>query len=236
MAERPAAVLFDIDGTLAVGSSGHLGALARAARATLELAVEFDVSGEAPHMNGVDVTGWIDAQLWRTLMAAAGEAPDDRDRLAQLVGHYTAGFTDWLESGGSAGTLVPGARETVLRLRDAGTRLALVTGNVHGVARAKLERLSLDEPFAFDPDAGFGDWRADRAELVPAALERLAVGPTERSSVALVGDTAHDMAAARAAGLIAVGVTTGARDATALRAAGATLVVESVARLGDLWT
>src|SRR4051794_16688116 len=63
VAERsaPSAVLFDIDGTLATGSSAHLVALLRAVQEQLGERAELSMLGERPHVGGVDVTGWIDA-------------------------------------------------------------------------------------------------------------------------------------------------------------------------------
>ncbi|WP_066586233.1 HAD family hydrolase [Cellulomonas timonensis] len=226
--ERPRAVLFDIDGTLAVGSSAHLAALVATAWDVLRLRVDIQMVGERPHLDDQDVTGWIDSQVLRLLRdraQAEGRAPLDA-----LVERYVATYADALADGTAlVGRPVPGAAHVLDALRSRGTPLGLVTGNVHGVARLKLTGLGLDRGFSFHRDGGFGDWRAGRAELPAAAGQRLgiALGP----EVWLVGDTCADMAGAKGAGLTAVGVLTGGDDEEELRAAGADVVLRSVADL-----
>ena len=225
----PRAVLLDIDGTLATGSSAHLAALLDAAWDVLGLRLELEMVGERPHIGGLDVTGWIDAQVLRMLIDRAGDAAA-RPSLQTLVERYVGTYAGRLDAGtAQVGKVVPGAAQVLERLESRGTPLGLVTGNVHGVARLKLAGLGLDRWFSFDRDAGFGDWRSSRADLPAAAAARLgvALGP----EVWLVGDTRADMAGARGAGLTAIGVLTGGDDEEGLRAAGADLVLPSVAGL-----
>lgn len=230
----PAAVLFDVDGTLAVGSNTHLHVLAEVALAELGVQVEFDVSTEAPHMNGVDISGWIDAQIWRELLARAGSAGDATE-LQRLVARHGERFAQWLAVGGRAGSPVPGAFEAIAALRAKGVPLALVTGNAHRVAEAKLRYLGLADPFEFHPDGGFGDWRANRSALPSAALVRLGATPADVQTAVLVGDTVLDMISARDAGVIGIGVMTGANDEDELLRAGARFVLSSVAVLPGIW-
>ncbi len=68
-------------------------------------------------------------------------------------------------------------------------------------------------------------------EAVETAMARMGTCPEE---TAMVGDTPEDMAAGRAAGALAVGVTTGHHDARALRDAGADAVLPGLAGLPEL--
>ena len=87
---------------------------------------------------------------------------------------------------------------------------ALLTGNTTGMARVKLGHYGIAERFAF---GAFGEEAADRNALACLAAERAAelyAVPPRRCIV--VGDTEHDIACARAAGMRAVAVATGSRD------------------------
>ena len=69
-----------------------------------------------------------------------------------------------------------------------------------------------------EADAVFGDaWRDGKAEVL-----------VEQGAQAYVGDHVHDMDAARLAGVIGVGVTTGPSSADELRDAGASVVLSSL--------
>jgi phosphoglycolate phosphatase len=115
------------------------------------------------------------------------------------------------------------------RLRDAGHRLALLTGNLEPIARRKMDLSGLLE--LFPPGQGaFGSDAEHRPELVPIARGRAGEGgePHPREDTVLIGDTPLDVAAAQADGVRCIGVT-GARFAEVdLRLAGADAVVASV--------
>lgn len=92
------------------------------------------------------------------------------------------------------------------RLAARGLRLGLMTNDADANTRAQLERLGIAGLLEFVAayDSGFGAKPAPDPVL---AFARFAgVAPSE---VAVVGDTVHDLEAARAAGSLAVAVTSG---------------------------
>jgi phosphoglycolate phosphatase-like HAD superfamily hydrolase len=95
-----------------------------------------------------------------------------------------------------------------------GAELALVTGNLEAIGRAKVAAAGLGHPFA-PGGGGFGSDSEVRADLVRLARDR-AQGRYADDQVVVVGDTPRDIAAARAAGVRVIAVTTGAHDAAAL--------------------
>jgi phosphoglycolate phosphatase-like HAD superfamily hydrolase len=114
-------------------------------------------------------------------------------------------------------TVAPGAVEILARPAP-DHRLALLTGNPEPVARARLERLGLQD--FFPPGQGaFGCEADERHELIELARRRAGDWPAERT--VLVGDTPRDIDGARRAGVRGVGVTSGAFDAGALAEADA---------------
>ena len=103
--------------------------------------------------------------------------------------------------------------------------LGIATGNVRAGAEAKLAAAQLSPWFTF---GGYGCDSAVRAELVAKAAER---GRADREvrEVVVVGDTIHDIAAARACGATVCAVATGSDTAEAL--AHADVVFRSLAEL-----
>jgi phosphoglycolate phosphatase len=103
---------------------------------------------------------------------------------------------------------LPGAHEALDAVRAAGGRTVVVTAKIAHLARLHLDHLGLH------PDDLVGEaWADGKAE----ALRSHGVD-------VYVGDHVADMAAARAAGVVGFGVTTGPCDAEELSVAGATVV------------
>ncbi|WKK21741.1 phosphonatase-like hydrolase [Streptomyces olivoreticuli] len=129
---------------------------------------------------------------------------------------------------------VPGARAAIERLRAEGRTVVLTTGFARVTQDAILTALGwsdLADLTLCPADAGRGRPYPD---MVLAALLRTgAVDAVQR--IAVAGDTSYDMLSGRRAGAsVVAGVLTGAHDAQALRAAGATAVLPSVAELPAL--
>jgi phosphoglycolate phosphatase-like HAD superfamily hydrolase len=224
-------VLFDIDGTLLVGSISHLLLLGATLSRHLGREVPVRIEGERPMLDHTDVSGWIDVQVVRTVLQAQTPGPPDEARVAELMSLYEREYGPAAAKRPSSMSVVPGAAECLERLHAAGIPLGLVTGNASFVARAKLAAVGLDRFFSFDPDLGFGDWRADRPAAACAAVIALIGDAGDAASLIYAEDTPHDMQAARAAGVRPVGVLTGARTADQLTQAGAAIVIRSVAEL-----
>ncbi len=113
---------------------------------------------------------------------------------------------------------LPGAAEAVAAARAAGWRVVVVSAKTEPLVRLHLDHLRL----AVDEVAGdlFAEGKA-------AALGRWGVR-------AYVGDHVADMAAARAAGVLGIGVTTGPCGADDLVAAGAGVVLDDLTGVPDV--
>jgi phosphoglycolate phosphatase len=107
--------------------------------------------------------------------------------------------------------LLPGAREAVQAVLDAGGRALVVTGKNERNARLHLQHLDVDLDVVGDV------WREGKADVF-----------VERGVTAYVGDHVHDMVACRAAGIIGIAVPTGPCTAEELRAAGSDHVVDDL--------
>lgn len=108
---------------------------------------------------------------------------------------------------------LPGAVEAVAALGGRGLPLGLATNDSELAARQQMERLGLSQHLSFVAgyDSGFG--AKPHPGMVEAFIAGAGVKPCE---TALIGDSLHDLHAARHAGAIAVAVTTGLASASEL--------------------
>jgi phosphoglycolate phosphatase len=89
----------------------------------------------------------------------------------------------------------------------------------------KLRHYGLRDHFRF---GGFCDRCVDRAELIAQAVSSARREAGRVSTVFVIGDTPHDVKAARDNNVIAVGVATGTASEDELAAAGAHLVLRTL--------
>jgi phosphoglycolate phosphatase len=207
-------VLFDVDGTLFLTPDAvYNDAL---------VAAVSDVYGHEltqESFAGVDHPGETATRGLRKLLLANGLERAVIDRgLEQWCAVFSRVYVELLAAASTDfWEVAPGASEVLDGLTTR-NRLALLTGNPEPVARARLERLGLDQLFPTGQGA-FGCEADERHELIALARERAGDWPTERT--VLVGDTPRDVEGARAAGVRAVGVTSGRFDAAELAQADA---------------
>lgn len=213
--------LFDIDGTLL--RAGGAGARSLAA----VMLARYGVTDAA---RGVNAAGRTDPSIVDEIFAKAlGRAPEVGEA-DTVIAAYLDELDRALGSGATTLRVLPGAAD-VLRWLAAREEcsVAVATGNVRHGARIKLRHAQLHEHFDLDRTGGYGCDSAIRAELVARAVER--AGAKTGDVVVVVGDTVHDISAARAVGALCVAVTTGSDTADAL--VGADAVIDG---LGELAT
>lgn len=214
--DRPALVLFDIDGTLV---------------RTLEAGIRsMNLAFADHHQRGdaletVPVAGRPDLGIITDAFGAIGvEATPER--IAAVRDGYFAHLGSQLErtSGEHFGVL-PGVPAVLDALEaEPLVTTGLLTGNFEGGAAIKLTFFNLWHRFRF---GAFGDGHVVRRDLVPVAMTRareLGVD-VPISRVVIVGDTPLDVDCAHAHGAAAVGVATGHYSREELAESGADLVV-----------
>jgi phosphoglycolate phosphatase len=121
----------------------------------------------------------------------------------------------WEHCAGDGTLPLPGARETIASLRAARGRVVVVTAKVEKAAWRCLEGTGLHA----DAVVGWAHGEQKRDALI------------EHGAHVYVGDTVTDIQAACAAGVVAIGVTTGPDDAGTLERAGADTVIASLTEL-----
>ncbi|MFF4153435.1 HAD family hydrolase [Streptomyces sp. NPDC001651] len=136
------------------------------------------------------------------------------ERVAAVAEQYRAMYPAFAVT---ATTALPGAREAIAAVREAGGRAIVVTAKHEPNAKLHLEHLGIE------PDAVVGDLWA----------ERKAVALREHGASVYVGDHHGDIRAARAAGALSVTVATGPFDAAQLAELGADVVLADLTGFPD---
>jgi phosphoglycolate phosphatase len=189
--------LFDIDGTLLHARGSGRGAFD---------AVMLAQHGVANATAGVRFGGRTDpSMIDEIFVARLGRPPTALEHTAFLDAYLPRLEAILVEAGVD---VLPGVVEALDHLQGTAT-LGIATGNVRAGADAKLAAAGILERFTV---GGYGCDSPLRAELVGKAIER--AGPHDE--VIVIGDTIHDISAARANGATVVAVATGADTAEAL--------------------
>jgi phosphoglycolate phosphatase-like HAD superfamily hydrolase len=202
-------VLWDIDGTLVRG--GDIGAR------IFDLAIERVLGARPPER--VRMSGKTDPQIVREYLAMLGLASEDH-HIPAILSHLETELAAAKDLVRTHGCALPGVTDLLPRLSaDPDFRQSVLTGNIAPNALVKLAAFSLERWLDLDIGA-YGSDHADRKALVPIALERAATmrGVTYTpGEVWVVGDSANDLACARAAGVRCLLVATGSTTFDQLR-------------------
>lgn len=209
-------LLFDIDGTLLRGAAqAHAEALRAAMHAVYGIGSS---DGAARALPVVQAAGRTDMEIARELATKSGCSEElFQERMGDLQARTVVEYQRRVPADLSA-FAVPGIGPLLAELdRDAEARLSLLTGNLEGIARLKLERAGLGSHFPAG-QGGFGSDSEDRNDLPGIARARAGApgDPHPRELTLVIGDTPRDIACARADGVRCIAVTSGPYDAEEL--------------------
>jgi phosphoglycolate phosphatase len=206
-------LLFDIDGTLLLSGGAGVRAMTR----TFE-----SLFGVPDAFAGISVGGHTDRFLLSNALVRAN-LPDHADLHARFRAAYLPVLEQEIQLPGSGRYgLMPGIDQLLAAVREReGFHLALLTGNYEPAARIKLAHFGLADYFSWGT---FGEESTSRDDLGRIAMTRarqrhLPAPVLERAVI--IGDTPHDIACARAAGVRMLAVATGHYSVTDLETAGA---------------
>lgn len=181
------AIYWDVDGTLLLAPPG---------RADLFLSTVESLGGP-PSKPAGRREGLTDRRVGELYLEAAGLAPDLIDSfLAELDSQSAAFYVQHPREP------MPGVHVAIAEVAARGWRQALMSGNTPSRIRTKLFTAGID-PTVFDMTTSVsGGFVSDRDELGRQARER-----SGDDTLVVIGDTPHDLRAARAAGALFIGVT-----------------------------
>ncbi|WP_369271283.1 phosphonatase-like hydrolase [Streptomyces sp. R11] len=199
------------------------------AAAAAELGVE---PGSPDH---ADKLAYVRATMGESKISVFRHLFGDEERAQRANAAFEKAYGELVDGGLVAP--VRGAREAIEELQAGGRTVVLTTGFARVTQDAILDALGWQDlvPLTLCPADAGGRGRP-YPDMVLTALLRTAAAEDVRE-LAVVGDTSYDMlSGVRAGAGLVAGVLTGAHDADALRAAGATHVLGSVAELPGVLT
>lgn len=222
------AILFDKDGTL-VDIQSTLGP------ATCDVLRQLGGGDRAMFMRLAELTR-VDTVAQRLMPGCPviSEATDVYGRAwAQALGRsYTPEFGREIDRLFLETTLehlqpIGDPRAVLADLRTRGYRLGIMTNDAEANTMAQIRRLGLNDlvEFVAGYDSGFGQ----KPDAAPVLAFAACVGAAP-CDIAVVGDSPHDLIAARAAGAVALGVLSGPNGAEAL-APHADALIPSIVKL-----
>jgi phosphoglycolate phosphatase len=209
----PLLALFDVDGTLFLT---HDPLSARALVTSLEQVYDVELTPDGP--DRVEHQGLTAKRIARNVLRAANLADTAIDeRLDSWCARFADTYIEFLSRADTTHWQArSGAAAGLARLQDADVRLALLTGNPEPVARARMERLGLGRFFPSGQGA-FGCDAEERGALLDLARAR--AGDWPPGSTAEIGDTRHDVASAKAAGVRSIAISSPRSDPAELEQA-----------------
>lgn len=211
----PQAVIFDVDGTLLNSLDGYCLAAGRA------------TEPRGWRVSHDDVRRALDTnQPFWNFVIPPDYRPDEQliDELrAETMRHWPVALAEVV-------AVLPGCAEMLNRLIQAGMRLAIYTGS-GGESFPPLQDAGLLDLFEVVVTGNDVAARKPAPDGLHLCLERLGLAPEQ---AVYVGDASIDVAASRAAGMVAIAVLTGAGDSASLTAAGAHRITPSVAHLPEI--
>jgi phosphonatase-like hydrolase len=155
----------------------------------------------------------------------------DETRAQEANRAFESAFAGLVAQGAAAP--LPGARETIDRLRSAGLRVALTTGFSASTQHQLLDALCWNQVADLALSPTLECRGRPHPDMILTAVLRLQISSV--AAVAVAGDTASDMASGRRAGAqIVAGVLTGSDNRGRLEQGGASHVLESVRELPTL--
>jgi phosphoglycolate phosphatase-like HAD superfamily hydrolase len=210
-------VLFDLDGTVLTPIGGAPGPGRTAIdRAALEL------FGVARATEGVRLSGNTDRGIARALLVKLGvDASKHEPEIDRILAAYVRHFGDVLKI--RKYKPIGDVSGATRALADRGACVGLATGNVREGARMKLVSAGVVDCFDLSM-GGYGCDAEARDEVLRVAVRRC--GGSNGAPVVVVGDTMHDVAAARAIGARVVGVAMNEQARSELHTHGADVVVD----------
>ncbi len=208
--------LFDIDGTLL--NSGGAGSAA--------MRVAFErIYGVEDGFASVEFSGRSDLAIITDALVAHGIQEDDvPEALRRFKRVYYRALPPLMIE--RKGRMLPGVPQLLDDLScDDGCTLMLGTGNFRHSAGIKLRHFGIDKYFR---GGGFGDRTGHRPTLVGQGIRAANRVAGKHATVFVIGDTVHDVTAAKANDAVAVAVATGQASRADLEAAGADIVLDTL--------
>ena len=210
--DEPRIVLFDIDGTL-------IKTVRRMEYRGLIHSMLLDVFGTCGRISDVEFAGKTDLAIYREALECEGITPASILERLPMIEAATVEILNHLSSTGEVFRLCPGVQDLLEALsNDSSFVTALLTGNVEGLAEAKLRVAGIWSYFKVR--GAFGSDDEERNHLPAIAAERISTQLGRILSpekFIVIGDTPRDISCARHFGARVLAVASGQHSVEQLK-------------------
>jgi phosphoglycolate phosphatase len=207
-------IFFDLDGTLTDPAEG------------ITKSVQYALTKFGIDAALDDLRGFIGPPLQHSFM---NSYRFDASTARQAVEYYREYFA---VTGIFQNLLIPGIPELLARMKNNGSRLAVVTSKPAFYAEQVVRHFGLDHFFDAVVGPGLDLANAEKQVLIGEAMSRY--DGKRAGDFIMIGDREHDVIGAHANGIASIGVTYGVGSREELIAANATHVVDTLTELEAL--
>ncbi|MHA1820723.1 MAG: HAD family hydrolase [Promethearchaeota archaeon] len=194
-------VLFDVDGTMVFNSLLHVKVLELSFKKVFNKEIKIDWK---------KCSGKTDLWIIHDHLIEHGISHEEYEsKKEELIRFMTEYYEEHIEEEEIC-TVYPGINETLNEIKDK-VYLGLSTGNIEGIAYTKIKKAGVKYNFQF---GGFGSDNWQRSQFILTAIKRcckmygLKFRKAKKNTF-YIGDTPHDLIAAREAGVKSIIVLTG---------------------------
>lgn len=206
-------ILFDLDGTLFDTGEGILNSFRHTFK---ETGVPYEEQG---------LLKFIGPPLYESFRTRLGKSEEEAERMKKIY------RTFYRETGVYQCRPVDGAEDCLAALVRGGAKLAVATSKPEIFAHKILQRFGFEKYFSAVCGAFPDDSRAEKSEVISAALDALGAAGEREKSV-MVGDRNYDVFGAAKCGIGCIGIDVcGFAEAGELEGAGALALVRSFGEL-----
>ncbi|WP_195934434.1 HAD family hydrolase [Streptococcus sobrinus] len=208
-------IIFDLDGTLTDSQTGIINSLAYAFKQMgLPMPVQSQLKkfiGPPLSQSFQDFCGLNDIETQKT------------------ISYYRQYFADkgWKEN-----QLLPGARELLAKLKQAGKTLLVASSKPEVFVKQILDHFEIDSYFTVIAGASLDDSRSQKSAVIAHALKTAKI--EELKGCVMVGDRKHDVEGAKVQGLPTIGLLLGFGSRQELEESGAIAIAENFQDLEEI--
>ncbi|WP_019768687.1 HAD family hydrolase [Streptococcus sobrinus] len=208
-------IIFDLDGTLTDSQTGIINSLTYAFKQMgLPLPAQSQLKkfiGPPLSQSFQDFCGLNDIETQKT------------------ISYYRQYFADkgWKEN-----QLLPGARELLAKLKQAGKTLLVASSKPEVFVKQILDHFEIDSYFTVIAGASLDDSRSQKSAVIAHALKTAKI--EELKGCVMVGDRKHDVEGAKVQGLPTIGLLLGFGSRQELEESGAIAIAENFQDLEEI--
>ena len=208
-------IIFDLDGTLTDSQTGIINSLTYAFK---QMGLPLPAQSQ--------LKKFIGPPLSQSFQDFCGLNDIETQK---IISYYRQYFSDkgWKEN-----QLLPGARELLAKLKQAGKTLLVASSKPEAFVKQILDHFEIDSYFTVIAGASLDDSRSQKSAVIAHALKTAKI--EELKGCVMVGDRKHDVEGAKVQGLPTIGLLLGFGSRQELEESGAIAIAENFQDLEEI--